>query len=194
MSVEGADLLLEPPHRLGPFRVDLEADHVHLQALLVGLVEQLVPAPLPVPAVVVDEVHAEEGTVGQGDEGLQLPDDVAGSGVPGVQHAPVHGVLDLEGRDDRASRRQLQLEPPAGVLLDRLHQQLRGVLDDGRWRPGALHLPLDRGLGRGLGLGWDGRIVRAREEGEEGDGEGERHRGPQGDHLAHMHPSCETAC
>ena len=110
--------------------MDLEADHVHLQALLIGLIEQLVPAPIPVPAVVIDEVHTEEGTVRQGDKGLQLPDDVAGRGVPGIQHAPVHRVLDLEGRDDRARRRQLQLEPPAGVLLDRLHQQLCSVLDD----------------------------------------------------------------
>ena len=189
---EGADFFLEPPHRLGPFGVDLEADHVHLQALLVGLVEEIMAASLPVPPVVVDEVHAEEGTVRQGDECLQFADDVARRGVSGVQHAPAHRVLDLEGRHDRAGRRQLYLEPPAGGLLDCLHQQFRSVLDDRRRRPGALHLPLDRGLGLGLSLGWNGRIVRAGVEGEEGDDERERHRKPQGDHLAHIHPSCET--
>src|SRR4029450_4139637 len=53
--VERPDLLLEPPHRLRAFRMDLEADHVHLQLLLICLLEQLVPAALPVPAVVVEQ-------------------------------------------------------------------------------------------------------------------------------------------
>ena len=164
MSLKRADLLLEPPHRLGPFRVDLEADHVHLQLLLVGLLEQLVPAALPVPAVVVDEVHSEQRPVRERDEGRQLADDVAGRGVPGVEHAAVHGVLDLEGRHDGARRRHLDLEPPAGGLVDRGHQQLGGVVREDAERPRGLHLPPDRRLGGGRG----GRAVRAGEEGDEG--------------------------
>ncbi len=108
--------------------------------------------------------------MGQGDEGLQLPDDVPGGGVPCIQHTPVHGILDLEGRNDGTGGRQVQLEPPAGVLLDRLHQQLRCVLDDGGWRPGALHLPHDRGLGRR-----DGTAVCSEEVGDETDRKGQRH-------------------
>ena len=139
--VELPDLLLEPPHRLRTFRMDLEADHVHLQLLLIGLLEQLVPAAFPVPAVVVDEVHPEERPVGQGDERGQLPDDVPGRGVPRVEDPAAHRVLDLEGRNDRPRGRHLDLEPPAGGLLDRRHQQLGGVVGEYAERPGGLHLP-----------------------------------------------------
>jgi hypothetical protein len=162
--LELPDLLLEPPHRLRTFRMHLEADHIHLQLLRVSLLEQLVAAAFPVPAVVVDEVHAEQRPVGQRDERGQLSEDVPGRGVPRVEDAAAHRVLDLEGRNDRARGRHVDLEPSTRGLLDRRHQQLRGVVREYPQRPSGLHLPPHRSLGaRG------GRRGLASEEPTEGD-------------------------
>ena len=75
-------------------------------------VQQLMAAAFPVPPEVIDEVHTEHRAVRQRNEGGELSDDVARGRVPGVDHALVDSLLDLEGRDNGARGQQLQLQPP----------------------------------------------------------------------------------
>ena len=145
----------------------------------------------PVPPVVVDEIHAEEGAVRQGDEGFQFADDVPGSGVSGVQHAPAHRVLGLKGGTTAPAGDSSILSRPPEVfsIVSTSSFAASWTIDVGGQALCTFHWI---GAGPGLEPGWNGRIVRAGVEGEEGDDERERHRKPQGDHLAHIHPSCAT--
>ena len=113
----------------------LEADHVHFIAA-VRLPEALVPATLPVPAVVVDEVHAERGPW-SGDEGRQLPDDVPGVVCPASMTPRLTASWDSKGRNDGPRGRHVDLEPSTGGLLDRRDHSLAASSWNTRQRTGV---------------------------------------------------------
>src|SRR5205823_1649664 len=82
---------------------------------------------------------------------LVLADPVVGDAVPAVDHLLVRGVENLERGHDLAGGERLDLDLPAGELVDPLGEHLEVVLQREAGRPGRLELVVLRRrlLGRG---------------------------------------------
>ena len=168
LQIVGAlDLLLEPAERLRRHRHAEEADQVPLEDILDKLPVELLAAALVDPGENFRGVGAEHRAGAEQRRRLVLAVPVGGDQMPGIEHALVDRVLDLERLHHRAGVQVLDLQTAAGHVVDPLHVFQRHFVEDVGRAPGALHLEGDglrprdirkrhrrrRGAGRDAGAG-----------------------------------------
>ena len=120
--IPAADDLLEPSQSLWTDRQDRKGHDLHVELFLVQLLVQLQAAAFVHPAQEVVMIHSERAARGAAQEAGSkvFPYPIGRRRVPAVDDAAVRGIQNLEGADNRAGGKMLDLEPPGGDLLHRL--------------------------------------------------------------------------
>ena len=123
--VHRLDFLAEPAAHLAAGAAEDEGAEV---VFLVELVDQLVAAAEIAPGVVLALVHGER-QAGLEHEVRMLAEVVVGGGLAGLDGAVLHGVGDLQARDDFAGGEGADLELAVRHLADHLGEQLGAAVE-----------------------------------------------------------------
>ena len=144
------DLVLEPAERLRHHRAAEERHDVQLQ-VFEQLRVQLVAAAVVHPAQHHPRVHAQRRAGAEQAERLGLAEPVARHAQRGIQHALVDAVDHVEDADHGAGGQHVDLDPPAGHLVQLLRQVQGLLVEHARGALERLQLEVDDlpGLDRG---------------------------------------------
>ncbi len=123
--VGGLDLLLEPAERLGRHRKIEQADEIELEDVVDQLAVQRLAAARIKPRQHAVRVPAERRRAAEQRRGLVLAIPGVADAVAAIEDAGMHGILHLEGRNDRAGGEHIEFQPPAGHLFDGLARNRR---------------------------------------------------------------------
>jgi hypothetical protein len=139
---------LEPAERLGGHGPGQEADDVELQDLVLELVVEIVAAAIVHPTEEGIGVPTEGWARAEERESLVLTIPIGGDAVAAVEDAGMDGVLELEGRHDRAGGENVDLQTPSRHVVHAFGEIVAEFVEDVPVRPGRLEFPCGR-LGSG---------------------------------------------